>query len=110
LIAALVLIALSILIASHHRHRRPPPGMMGPMGGMSQMGPMGGMGEMGPMGPHGMMGRDGCDGPRAMPYGPPPPPPYWGYGPDGNWGPHPGWHHPHWPPPRSEGPPPQPKE
>jgi len=43
LIAALVFVALSILIAGHHRHRRPPKGMMG-----------------------------ACQGQRMMPYGPPP--------------------------------------
>ena len=86
LIAALVLVALSILIAGHHRHHRPPPGM-------------GGMGM-------GMMGR-GCDGPRSM-YGPPPPPPWWANRPGNNWGPPEGYHrhhewgnfqHPEGPPP-----------
>jgi hypothetical protein len=74
LIAALVLIALSILIAGHHRHHPPP---------------MRGMG--------GPMGMQGWDGPRMMPYGPPPPP-YWGYGYGqgrGFDGPPDGWHHHH---------------
>ena len=62
LIAALVLLAFSILIAGHHRHRHPSP----------------------------IMGMRGCDGPRMMPYGPPPPP-YW-YGPGGGYyGPPEGW-------------------
>ena len=84
LIAALVLIALSIFSAAHHRHR-----MERLM--LSRMGP----GQMGPgMGP-GMMG----PGPRMMPYGPPPPP-YWGYGPgpQGGYGygsPPWMWHHHH---------------
>ena len=56
LIAALVLVALSILIAGHHRHHHRPP----------------------------MMGMRGCEGPRMMPYGPPPPP-YSGYGPGGGY-------------------------
>jgi hypothetical protein len=58
LIAALVLIALSILVAAHHRHRRP----------------------------HMEMGA-GWQGQRMMPYGPPPPP-NWGYGsgPQGGYG------------------------
>ena len=84
LIAALVLIALSILVASHrHRHRLPPQ-MMG------QMAP--GMMAPGMMAP-GMMG--GWQGPRVMPYGPPPPQ-YWGgqgdprfFGPQERWE----WHH-----------------
>jgi hypothetical protein len=55
LIAALVLVALSILIAGHHRYKYPP-----------------------------MMETRGCEGARMMPYGPPPPP-YWGYGPGGGY-------------------------
>lgn len=87
LIAALVLVALSILIAGHHRHHHPSPGM-------------------GMMGMTGMMGRS-CEGPRMMPYGPPPPPPYWGYGPGGgNYGPPEGWHHRQWNGPGPDGPPP----
>ncbi len=85
LIAALVLVALSILIAGHHRHHRPPMGMMGNMG---------------------MMGMKGsCEGPRMMPYGPPPPP-YWGYGPGPGWGGSQGWHHRQWDGPGADGPPP----
>ena len=85
LIAALVLVALSILIAGHHRHHHPPPGMMG----------------------MGMMGS--CQGPRMMPYGPPPP--NWGYGQGGNYGygPQEGWrHHREWNGPGAEAPPPPP--
>jgi hypothetical protein len=82
LIAALVLVALAILIAGHHRHRRPPMGMMGQMGG-------------------GMSGS--CQGPRMMLYGPPPPP-YWGYDPGNGYGPQDGWHHRRWDGPGSEGP------
>ena len=84
LIAALVLVALSILIAGHRRHHRPPP--FPQMGSMGQMGP----GMMAP-GTYG-----GWQGPRMMPYGPPPPPPYWGgqgdprfFGPQERWE----WHH-----------------
>jgi hypothetical protein len=79
LIAALVLLSLSIMIAHHRRHHPPPPFMM------SQMGQ--GMGMMG----------GGCQGPRVMPYGPPP---NWGYGPGpqggyGEYGPPWEWHHRH---------------
>jgi hypothetical protein len=97
LIAALVLVALSILIAGHHRHHHPPP-MMG----------------------SGMMGmRGGCQGQRMMPYGPPPPydappPTYWGYGrgyrPGGDYGPPEGLRHHHWDGPSPEGSQPPPKE
>jgi len=83
LIAALVLVALSILIAGHHRHHRPPMGIGGMMGS--------------------------CEGPRMMPYGPPPPPPYWGYGQGGGYGPPQGWHHRQWDGPGPDGPPPPPK-
>ncbi|MFZ0246707.1 hypothetical protein [Candidatus Binatus sp.] len=82
LIAALVLVALSILIAGHHRHHHPPP----------------------------MMGMRGCEGPRMMPYSPPPPP-YSGYGPGGGYyGPPEGWHYRQWNGPGREAqPPPPPK-
>jgi hypothetical protein len=93
LIAALVLVALSILIAGHHRRHRPPPvGPMGPMGQMGQMGMMGGWQRQ-----------------RMMPYGPPPPPPNWGYGPGRNYGPSDRWNHRYWDAPESEGQPPPPK-
>jgi hypothetical protein len=81
LIAALALVALSILIAGHHRHHHPQPEM-----------PMPGWG-----------------GPRLMPYGPPPPP-YWGYGPGGGYyGPPEGWRYRQWNRPSPEAPPPPPK-
>ena len=80
LIAALVLIALSILIAGHHRHRRPPHGMMG------------------------MCGQTDMQGPRMMPYGPPPPPPNWGYGPGPGWGGQQRWRYRQWNGPGSDGP------
>jgi hypothetical protein len=80
LIAALVLVALSILIAGHHRRHRPPPiGMGGPMG------------------------MQGWGGPRMMPYGPPPPP-NWGYGPGPGWGGPQNWHYHQWNGPGSDGP------
>jgi hypothetical protein len=67
LIAALVLVALSILIAGHHRHHRPL-----------------------------MMGQGWGRGPRMLPYGPPPPP-NWGYGPGGGYyGPPDGWRYRQW--------------
>jgi hypothetical protein len=83
LIAALVLIALSILIAGHHRHHRHP----------------------------GPMGMQGCGGQRMMPYGPPPPPPNWGYGPGGGYygPPQQGWRYHQWNGPGSDGPPSPPK-
>ncbi len=88
LIAALVLVALSILIAGHHRHHRPP--MMVMRDGM---------------------GMQGWGGPRMMPYGPPPPPPYWGYGygPGPGMGGRQGWQHRQWDGPGSDGPPLPPK-
>ena len=80
LIATLIFLALAILIAGHHRNRRPPMGMMA-----------------------------GCRGMRMMPYGPPPPPD-WGYGQGGGWGPPPhGWRYHQWNGPGSDGPPPPPK-
>jgi len=82
LIAALVLVALSILVAGHHRHHHPPP----------------------------MMGMRGCEGPRMMPYSPPPPP-YSGYGPGGGYyGPPEGWHYRQWNGPGREAQPPPPKD
>ncbi|MGO9452778.1 MAG: hypothetical protein ACLQDV_17340 [Candidatus Binataceae bacterium] len=79
LIAALVLVALSILIAGHHRHHYPPP----------------------------MMGMRGWQGPRMMPYGPPP---YSGYGPGGGYyGPRGGWQYRQWNGPGPEAQPPPPK-
>jgi hypothetical protein len=87
LIAALVLVALSILIAGHHRHHRLPRGMMAGMAGMGMMG--------------------SCQGPRLMPYAPPPPPPNWGYGPGGGYyGPQQGWQPRQWNGPGPDGPPP----
>ena len=81
LIAALVLVALSILIAGHRRRHTPPP----------------------------MMGMRGCYGPRMMPYGPPPPP-YSGYGPGGGYyGPPEGWRYRQWNGPGPESQPPPPK-
>jgi hypothetical protein len=87
LIAALVLIALSVLIAGHHRRRHRPP-----------------------MGPMCQMGGPGWGGPRMMPYGPPPPP-RWGYGPGGGsgYGNPQGWQYHQWNGPGSDGPPPPPK-
>jgi len=87
LIAALVLVALSIMIARHHRHCPLPPRIT--------------MGQMG----------EGWQGPRMMPYGPPP---NWDYGPGpqggyGDYGPPWGWHHRHHddgPGPEGEPPPP----
>jgi hypothetical protein len=69
LIAALVLLAFAILVAAHHRHRAER-FMLSRMGS-GQMAP----GQMGMPGPE-WQGQ----GPRMMPYGPPPPP-NWGYGP-----------------------------
>ena len=81
LIAALVLVALSIFIAGHHRHHQP----------------------------SSMMGTRGWEGPRMMPYGPPPPP-YSGYGPGGcYYGPPEGWHYRQWNGPGPEAQPPPPK-
>jgi len=81
LIGALVLLAFSILIAGHHRHHHSPP----------------------------MMGMRGWDGPRMMPYGPPPPP-YWEYGPGGGYyGPPEGWHYRQWNGPHPEAQPTPPK-
>ena len=110
LIAALVLVALSIFAAAHHRYRRPGPGM-GPMMMGGPMGPMMG----GPMGgPMGMQMWRGAPNMWGMTpgYGPYPPPPrdggcgcgeYHGHGDgygrrggDGPWG-------------TPEGPPPPPK-
>ena len=95
LIAALVLVALSILIAGHrHRHHWPPPPPM--------------MGQ-------GMMG--GCE--PQMPYGSPygQMPPNWGYGSGpqggGGWrhfGPPEMWQHQHENAPAPEAPPPPPKQ
>ncbi len=81
LIAALVLVALSILIAGHRRHNRRLPTT-----------PMSGWG-----------------GQRMMPYGPPPPPYGWGYGPGGGYWPPQGWRFRQWNRPSPEAPPPPPK-
>ncbi len=81
LIAALVLVALSILIAGHHRRHYP----------------------------LWMMGTRGGGGARMIPYGPPPPP-YWGYGPgSGYYGPSEGWRYRQWngPGPATQPPPPK---
>lgn len=83
LIAALVLVAFSILIAGHHRHRPRQP--------MMSM-----QGWRGP-------------GPGMMPYGPPPPPYWWGPGQGGGYGPPQGWRYRQWNGPGPESAPPPPK-
>jgi len=62
LIAALVLLALSLLIAGHHRHHRRPNRPEGPA-------------AMAPMGPPGWAGPPGMPCGQFGPYAPPPP---WG--------------------------------
>ena len=82
LIAALVLVALSILIAGHRRHHGPPP----------------------------MTAMPGQGGVVLMPYGPLPPPYWWGYGMGRRYyGPPEGWSYRPWNRPSPEAAPPPPR-